>query len=176
MVKMSNAVKIFLAFDAPFWPEGLFDVVCADCFLPELWILQYPPDKEARSRTDVGKNVGKMNITTSADEAAFDPTVAERTKEVVTFFACGNLADRLSAMPKREVVEKALDQLDEMFGSLVRFFPRTTVHSCCTQLCVAIFEKTSSLPSDAPTDGTRSPTHAAPFASHYTPRTCVTHH
>jgi hypothetical protein len=26
-VQMSNAVKVFLAFDAPFWPEGLFDVV-----------------------------------------------------------------------------------------------------------------------------------------------------
>ena len=102
-VRMSNAVKVFLAFDAPFWPEGLFDVVCADCFLPELWILSYPPEK-----TTDGNN---------SSSAQFDPSVARRTKEVVTFFAAGHLADRLSAMSKDEVVEKALDQLDEMFGS-----------------------------------------------------------
>lgn len=103
---MSNAVKIFLAFDASFWPEGLFDVVCANCFLPELWILSYPAPDSPRSSTN--------------KETIFDPSVAARTKHVVTFFAAGNLADQLSVMPKDEVVEKALDQLDEMFGSEVR--------------------------------------------------------
>ena len=106
-VQMSNAVKVFLAFDAPFWPAGLFDVVCADCFLPELWILSYPPEQ---------KNDDKNKTTNNAP--SFDPSVARRTKEVVTFFAAGNLADHISStMSKQDIVDKALDQLDEMFGT-----------------------------------------------------------
>lgn len=112
-VQMSNAVKVFLAFEASFWPEGLFDVVCANCFLPELWILSYPAPALPRSSTK--------------KETIFDPSVAVRTKHVVTFFAAGNLADQLSVMPKDEVVEKALDQLDEMFGSKVR---RDSISRC----------------------------------------------
>ena len=104
-IKMSNAVKIFLAFDAPFWPADLFDVVCADCFLPELWILKWPDQ------------VGAIRPPEGVVQAGLDPSVPVRTKEVVTFFACGVLADRLSAMDKREVVERALDQLDDMFGT-----------------------------------------------------------
>jgi len=100
-VRVANAVKVFLAFERPFWPEGLFDVACVGCFLPELWILSYPPEPP----------------TGPAGAGLFDPQVAARTKEVVTFFAAGNLADELSKMSKDEIVGKALDQLDQMFGS-----------------------------------------------------------
>ena len=46
-----------------------------------------------------------------------DAAVARRTKAVVTFFACGDLADALTReMSREEVLERALAQLDEMFG------------------------------------------------------------
>jgi protoporphyrinogen oxidase len=85
-----------------------YNLVCADCFLPELWILSYPEESPVQSSA------------ARKEKPVFDPSVAKRTKEVVTFFAAGNLADQLSTMSKEEVVEKALDQLDEMFGSEVR--------------------------------------------------------
>lgn len=106
-VKVSNSVKVFLAFDAPFWPEGLFDVVCAGCFLPEMWILKYPTTE----------NVGRNSGARMASDQGVDPSVPARTKEVVTFFAAGNLADELSRMERKTVVERALDQMDEMFGT-----------------------------------------------------------
>ncbi len=96
VVRTSNAVKILLAFDEPFWPAGLWDVVCVGAFLPELWILDFPP-----------KPTGPCA----------DAAVARRTKAVVTFFACGDLADALTReMTREEVLERALAQLDEMFG------------------------------------------------------------
>ena len=89
-------MKILLAFDEAFWPAGLWDVVCVGAFLPELWILDFPP-----------KPTGPCA----------DAAVARRTKAVVTFFACGDLADALTReMSREEVLERALAQLDEMFG------------------------------------------------------------
>jgi len=136
-VQISNAVKVFLAFDAPFWPEGLFDVVCTDCFLPELWILSYPPGGGGEGVRD--PSGGKERVRGGGGGGGgggvwFDPSVAKRTKEVVTFFACGNLADQLSTMPAQEVVDKALDQLDEMFGTEARCGEgnrKNTVVQCC---------------------------------------------
>ena len=98
-VETSNAVKVLLGFDEAFWPDGLWDVVCVDCFLPELWILDFP---------------AKPAPTAAAE--AFPPGCADRVTHVVTFFACGELADRLSKTPKEEIVNGALDQLDQMFG------------------------------------------------------------
>jgi len=33
-LKIGNTVKVFVAFERRFWPEGLFDVACVGCFLP----------------------------------------------------------------------------------------------------------------------------------------------
>lgn len=98
-VKTSNAVKVLLGFDEAFWPDKLWDVVCVDCFLPELWILDFPARPVPKAAAE-----------------AFPPGCADRVKHVVTFFACGELADRLSETPKEDIVNGALDQLDQMFG------------------------------------------------------------
>eukprot|EP00897_Mesotaenium_endlicherianum_P002621 jgi/Mesen1/2387/ME000157S01526 len=36
---------VVLAFSHCFWPEGLFDIVFAGCFLPEIWMTEYPPSE-----------------------------------------------------------------------------------------------------------------------------------
>ncbi|DBA73197.1 TPA: hypothetical protein ACH3X1_011273 [Trebouxia sp. C0004] len=41
-VKMSNAIKVIMMFAQPFWPEGFFDVVCTDSFIPEFWVTPPP--------------------------------------------------------------------------------------------------------------------------------------
>lgn len=35
---MDGAVKLVLKFDRPFWDRSMFDVVCGDAFIPELWM------------------------------------------------------------------------------------------------------------------------------------------
>jgi hypothetical protein len=105
-VSMSNAVKVFIGFDEMFWPADLFDVVCVDCYLPELWVLTYPP--EERTAGGVRFEGGDGG----------DDDVARRTRAVVTFFVAGDLADEVTRTPKETVIERALDQLDTMFGTV----------------------------------------------------------
>ncbi|KAK9804891.1 hypothetical protein WJX72_010512 [[Myrmecia] bisecta] len=89
-VKISNAVKVILAFSRPFWPAGFFDVVCTDSFIPEFWVTDYPA------------------TSTSADTQGLVAMVG---------FAAGLKAEEMSHMRASAVVQKALDQLDQVFGS-----------------------------------------------------------
>mmetsp|Transcript_17243 Transcript_17243/g.23954 ORF Transcript_17243/g.23954 Transcript_17243/m.23954 type:complete len:509 (-) Transcript_17243:27-1553(-) len=42
-IGMENAVKFCLKFNAPFWPDYLQSMVCADCPIPELWFREFLP-------------------------------------------------------------------------------------------------------------------------------------
>jgi hypothetical protein len=103
-VSMSNAVKVFIGFDEMFWPSDLFDVVCVDCYLPEMWVLTYPPED---------RTAGGVRF-----EGGGGGDVARRTRAVATFFVAGDLADEVTRTPKATVVDRALDQLDTMFGTV----------------------------------------------------------
>ena len=35
---MGNALKVILRLRRRFWPEDFYDAVCADCFMPEVWL------------------------------------------------------------------------------------------------------------------------------------------
>ena len=100
-IQMSDAVKICLAFREKFWPADVWNVVCCDAFLPECWMLEYEPTRDADAR-----------------DGAARTDVA-----IVTFFACGEtakaIATRIREDPERGeagVVDQALAQLDAMFG------------------------------------------------------------
>ena len=103
-VKVSNSVKVFLAFELV-WPEGLFDGCARDVSARDGIRSTVNGKRRARQRREDGERPGG------------GPPVPARTKEVATFFAAGNLADELSRMERKTVVERALDQMDEMFGS-----------------------------------------------------------
>lgn len=89
-LRMVNAVKVFVTFSRRFWPADFWDCVCADCFLPELWLT--PPALHAGG--------------------------AGRATYTVVGFVTGERADRVAALPDGTVVHRFLMQLDAMFGSL----------------------------------------------------------
>eukprot|EP00238_Polyblepharides_amylifera_P009068 CAMPEP_0196586828 /NCGR_PEP_ID=MMETSP1081-20130531/55722_1 /TAXON_ID=36882 /ORGANISM="Pyramimonas amylifera, Strain CCMP720" /LENGTH=450 /DNA_ID=CAMNT_0041908839 /DNA_START=48 /DNA_END=1400 /DNA_ORIENTATION=+ len=88
---MGNAIKVSLAFEKPFWPEDMFDVVCTDCFLPEIWMIR--PDNAPREK-------GRSNY-------------------LVTGFVAGDAADVITAAADtKDVISRSLSQLDTMFSCI----------------------------------------------------------
>lgn len=103
-LRMSNAVKIFLTFSRQFWPTDLFDVVCTDSFLPEIWITSRQPaavDKEETPKWHLGP------VEEFLEQAGF----------VITGFAAGSRADHISSMDPCDIILASLAQLDRMFGT-----------------------------------------------------------
>ena len=103
-IQMSDAVKILLSFDEKFWPKDVWNIVCCDSYFPELWMLEYGTEETNKTIENVFKNSKPIG------------------KHVVTIFACGEKAKEIakasaeSPSKKQEIIEKALDQLDGMFG------------------------------------------------------------
>ncbi|CAG9459995.1 unnamed protein product [Pedinophyceae sp. YPF-701] len=93
-IRLGNAIKLILAFKDKFWPEEMYDVVCPGCFVPEIWMLEYPPERDADGRPV--------------------RPAAGGTCCVVCFIA-GERADQVTQMPPELAAKKCLDQLDEMF-------------------------------------------------------------
>ncbi|KAH9576989.1 hypothetical protein CY35_01G191100 [Sphagnum magellanicum] len=93
-IGMRNALKVIMAFSESFWPEDLFDVICTDCFLPEIWVTQYP---------DVANEAGKR---------------AALGQFVVVGFMAGELAVAASQLSDGDILLQALSQLDSMFGTI----------------------------------------------------------
>lgn len=103
-IQMSDAVKILVSFSERFWPEDTWNVVCCDAFLPECWMLKYETSEAYRSAFGADERM----------PAGF---------RIVTFFACGETAKAIARAVEengvegeRDIVQKALNQLDDMFG------------------------------------------------------------
>eukprot|EP00271_Cylindrocystis_brebissonii_P012147 TRINITY_DN30282_c0_g1_i1.p1 TRINITY_DN30282_c0_g1~~TRINITY_DN30282_c0_g1_i1.p1 ORF type:complete len:298 (+),score=43.94 TRINITY_DN30282_c0_g1_i1:40-894(+) len=97
---MGNAVKVLLAFSSQFWPPDFHDIVCeGGGFLPEMWITEYPDSDSATPVEDI-------------------PSPPPLGKYLITGFATGDTAARLSSLPSSSVISHSLAQLDEMFNSL----------------------------------------------------------
>ena len=90
---------MILAFNTPFWPEQFFDVVCTDCFIPEFWVTSYPA--AAQDSSNLHSMVG---------------------------FVAGKKAEDLSSMRPSNIIQNALQQLDQIFG-----------RSCQIYYCVNCF-------------------------------------
>ncbi|BFI42826.1 protein MpOMT24 [Marchantia polymorpha subsp. ruderalis] len=99
-IGMSNVMKVVMAFTHQFWPKGLFDVVCSDCFLPEVWMTEYP---EAPSAAD-----------SNGDEGCKNP--GPLGQYIVVGFIAGDGASRAAQLSEEEIFLQSLTQLDRMFG------------------------------------------------------------
>jgi monoamine oxidase len=88
-IGFASAAKIIIKFSQKFWPDDLFDVVCADSMFPELWTIS----DEHRG----GKKLGF---------------------ELVTFFVMGQKAQKLlSSLNNQQLIKACLDQMDQLFAS-----------------------------------------------------------
>lgn len=80
-------LQVILAFAQPIWPDGFFDVVCLDSFVPEFWVTRY-------------------RLTSPQGGALHG----------ITGFLAGAAAEVASALAPEEILARALTQLDAMFG------------------------------------------------------------
>ena len=120
-------LQVILCFSHPFWPQDLFDVVCSASFLPEIWITSYPPTTRNPNNPDqsshlphplyhtcICRKYGRDNRPrTPGGDHGFTPALGAH---VITGFAAGDQADFIASLPIEIIVERALAQLDEMFG------------------------------------------------------------
>ena len=89
VVSQSNCVKVILRLKRNFWPADCWDVVCADSFMPEVW------------------------LTPAADVLKGKPM----KEYFMVGFVAGERASRVMALSREEIARKMCLQLDAMFGS-----------------------------------------------------------
>ena len=90
VVTQSNCVKVILRLNDRFWPEDCWDVVCADSFMPEVW------------------------LTPAAAVLKGSPM----SEYYMVGFVAGDRATRIMQLPEAEIARKMCLQLDAMFGSV----------------------------------------------------------
>lgn len=77
-----------LGFSEPFWPKGMYDVVIPGGFVPEIWMLTFPEqDKNAPAKC------------------------------YMTCFLAGEKADDASKMDPKVLLQKCVEEMDEVFGT-----------------------------------------------------------
>ena len=88
-LNMGSALKVVVRVNKRFWPDDFYDAVCADCFLPEVW------------------------LTPAAELMKPDcpPPYA------IVGFVAGKRAERVGKLSDGEIARKMLLQLDAMFGT-----------------------------------------------------------
>ncbi|KAL3134987.1 hypothetical protein ABBQ32_007941 [Trebouxia sp. C0010 RCD-2024] len=119
-VKMSNAIKVIMMFAQPFWPDGFFDVVCTDSFIPEFWVTDPPltPSHSQRASATTGlQDVDKLH---HAQQQQSTPV------HCMVGFVAGSRAEEISKLRQNSVIIQTLSQLDEMFGTRRQRFPATS--------------------------------------------------
>uniref|UniRef100_K3WGR4 Amine oxidase domain-containing protein n=1 Tax=Globisporangium ultimum (strain ATCC 200006 / CBS 805.95 / DAOM BR144) TaxID=431595 RepID=K3WGR4_GLOUD len=101
---MRRAAKVLMHFTDSFWPANAHGVICSDCFLPEFW---------------VNNTNGVGHLVENGDEqlATIYSNSSGETQYLVTGYAGSACADRLKSLDPQEIIEKFLDQLDDMFGT-----------------------------------------------------------
>lgn len=98
---VENAIKIVLTFSKRFWPSRLNGIVCADTLIPEMWFEHFDRVGEI---TPHSKNLTENKR-------------PEQETFTVSAFACSDFATRVTAIPEKELIQRVLSQLDEMFGN-----------------------------------------------------------
>ena len=94
-VRMGNALKVILRLSRRFWPADFYDAVCADCFMPEVWL-------------------------SPAAELMLPDAKPPFT---IVGFVAGERADRVAELPHAEIARQTLLQLDAMFGTPAKPHP-----------------------------------------------------
>lgn len=107
--------QVFAVFSSAFWPEGLFDVVCTDCLVPEFWITCYPSPQDGAGATS-SDAAGSAQPTDGLPSGGGQ---AQAREFVVTGFAAGEpRATALGGMRPGNLLLKFLQQLDTIFGGM----------------------------------------------------------
>ena len=88
-VKMGSALKVVVKLGRRFWPDDFYDAVCADSFIPEVW------------------------LTPAAEVMRVDA----RPPYMMVGFVAGERAKRVAKLPHADIARKMLSQLDGMFGT-----------------------------------------------------------
>lgn len=94
-LRMGSALKVIVRLTSRFWPDDFFDAVCADAFLPELWL-------------------------SPAAELMRPECPPPYT---MVGFVAGERARRVGRLPHHEIARQMLLQLDAMFGSTAQPHP-----------------------------------------------------
>ena len=90
---MHNVVKVIMKFKEPVWPRGLHGMICSDksMLMPEIWF----------------RIIDKEKVHDNEEAGAY-----------CIGFCTADHADRIASIPKEEVMSRAVNQLDIMFGQL----------------------------------------------------------
>ncbi|KAL0045848.1 hypothetical protein WJX82_006614 [Trebouxia sp. C0006] len=115
-VKMSNAIKVIMMFAQPFWPEGFFDVVCTDSFIPEFWVTPPPAYSHQHEKETKSFQHASQSPTSDYPQAGSSQQAAAQD---------GSKAEEISKLRQNSVVLKTLSQLDDMFRTKQRLHPAT---------------------------------------------------
>ncbi|KAL2608486.1 hypothetical protein R1flu_027059 [Riccia fluitans] len=102
-IGMSNVMKVVMAFSQRFWPRDMFDVVCSHCFLPEVWMTEYP-------KSEVSSPSEDHKDRDSSDHVPLG-------NYIVVGFIAGDRASKVAKMSEVEILRQSLTQLDRMFGT-----------------------------------------------------------
>lgn len=99
-LRMGNALKVIVRLRRRFWPLDFYDAVCADSFLPEVW------------------------LSPAADLMSAD----SKPPYTMVGFVAGARAERVGRLAEADVARGMLTQLDAMFGTPAD--PRPASESC----------------------------------------------
>lgn len=108
-------VQVIMMFAQPFWPDGFFDVVCTDSFIPEFWVTDpplTPSQPQPASATTALQDVDKPQHAQQEQSAPVHCMVG---------FVAGSRAEEISKLRQNSVIIKTLSQLDQMFGKTQLF-------------------------------------------------------
>ncbi|CAI7915498.1 unnamed protein product [Closterium sp. NIES-53] len=110
-VRMGCAVKVLMAFSSRVWPAHLFDIVCTDSFLPEVWFTRRSPSSSPTSSSSSSSSTPPAAPIT----AAVPPPSVPMGQFLAVGFAAGDAAEDMARLPPQVVLSRALEQLDTMF-------------------------------------------------------------
>ena len=103
-----------MIFAQPFWPDGFFDVVCTDSFIPEFWVTD--PPLTASQPQPAAAHAGLQDV--DRPQHAQQQQSAEPPVHCMVGFVAGSRAEEISKLRQNSVIIKTLSQLDQMFGKL----------------------------------------------------------
>ncbi|GJP56915.1 hypothetical protein CLOM_g15972 [Closterium sp. NIES-68] len=112
-LRMGCAVKVIMAFSHRVWPSHLFDIVCTDSFLPEVWFTRRSPPIPTSS--SASPPLSHSSTPAPIITAAVPPPTVPMGQFLAVGFAAGDAAEAMARLPPETVISRALEQLDAMF-------------------------------------------------------------
>ena len=128
-IRLSPGCKVVLKFRRRFWPADCHGIICADSFMPEMWMdtvrgigkdVHAAADGAADGAADDaqgGRGGGNAGAKGGAKGGATGTEGEGEECHYVTTFAMGAYATRVCSMPLEVAVDTILRQLGDMFCS-----------------------------------------------------------